>query len=62
MAQGIDATKTPARPSHEAIESTGEEATEQQKIDRIAMESAKRGNNQIHADETRNPGTSEFTK
>ncbi len=62
MAQGLNSTKTPARPSHEAIESTGEEATEQQKIDRVAMESAKRGQNRIHADETKIPGSSIFTK
>lgn len=62
MAQGVDATKTAARPSHEAIEQSGEEATEQQKIDRVLMEAARRGNNQIHSDETVNPGSSEFTK
>lgn len=61
MEQGINSSKTPARPSHEAIE-TGENDTEQQKIDRIAMESAKRGENRIHSDETNIPGSSEFTK
>jgi len=62
MAIGVNATKTPGRPSHEAIESTGEEATEAQKIDRIAMEGAKRAQNRIHDDEGKVPGSSIFTK
>ncbi len=62
MAQEIDATKTPGRPSHEAVESTGSEDTEAQKIDKVAMESAKRGQNRIHTDETKIPGSSIFTK
>jgi hypothetical protein len=61
MAQGIDATKTPGRPSHEAIESTGDES-EQSRIDKDAMESAKRAENRIHSDETKIPGSSIFTK
>jgi hypothetical protein len=65
MATGLDSTKTADRPSHEAIESTGGEAAEstpQQRLDRVAMESAKRAQNRIHDDETKNPGTSIFTK
>jgi hypothetical protein len=67
MASGLDSTKTGARPSHEAIESTGGEAdqaseTPSQRIDHEAMESAKRAQNRIHDDETKNPGTSIFTK
>ena len=62
MEQDINATKTPARPSHEAIEETGEEMTEQQKMDRVAMDSAKRAQNRLHTDETSVPGSSEFTK
>lgn len=61
MAQGIDATKTPGRPSHEAIEETGDES-EQSKLDKLAMESAKRSTNRIHSDETKIPGSSIFTK
>jgi hypothetical protein len=60
MAQGIDATKIPGRPSHEAIEETGEES-EASKLDKMAMESAKRSQNRIHSDETVVPGSSEFT-
>jgi hypothetical protein len=65
MAAGLDSTKTADRPSHEAIESTGGEAenlTPEQRLDHEAMESAKKAQNRIHADETKNPGTSIFTK
>ncbi len=67
MASGLDATKTGARPSHEAIESTGGNATgvaetPLERLDHEAMESAKRAQNRIHANETKNPGTSIFTK
>jgi hypothetical protein len=58
MAQGLDSSKTPARPSHEAIESeaTAAEAGES------AMESAKRSTNRIHADEESLPGDTVFSK
>jgi hypothetical protein len=61
MAQGIDATKIPGRPFHEAIEETGSES-EASKLDKVAMESAKRSQNRIHTDETNVPGSSIFTK
>ncbi len=67
MASGLDTTKTGARPSHEALESDGGQATEitetpLQHVDHVAMESAKRAQNRIHADEGKNPGTQIFTK
>lgn len=67
MASGLDSTKTPARPSHEAIESSGGNATDvdsskREHMDREAMESAKRSQNRMHDNETKNPGNSEFTK
>ena len=67
MAQGLDSTKTGARPSHEAVESSGGQGTDVAKtplerIDHSAMESAKRAENRIHADEGKNPGTQIFTK
>lgn len=66
MASGLDSTKTAGRPSHEAIESSGGGAgvgdTPAQRLDHEAMESAKRAQNRIHADEGKNPGTSIFTK
>jgi hypothetical protein len=67
MAIGVDSTKTAARPSHEAIESTGGNATSigetaQQKIDHVAMESAKRAQNRVHSNETQIPGSSVISK
>ena len=67
MAQGIDSTKTGARPSHEAIESndpaTEVGRTEEQKMDDVAMESAKRAGNRIKSNANNNsPGDSIFTK
>jgi hypothetical protein len=60
-------TKTGARASHEAIESTGGNATElgnteQERIDHVAMDMAKRSQNVIHEDEGKNPGGQIFTK
>lgn len=67
MASGLDSTKMEERPSHEAIESTGGNATDvaetpRERLDHDAMESAKRAQNRIHANETKNPGSSIFTK
>jgi hypothetical protein len=65
MASGLDSTKTADRPSHEAVEdivADSSESTPEQRLDRAAMESAKRAQNRIHEDETKNPGTSIFTK
>ena len=67
MASGLDSTKTSARPSHEAIESTGGNATDttdsaRKRLDHEAMQSAKRAQNRIHDDEEKNPEDSLFTK
>ncbi|MEO6815095.1 MAG: hypothetical protein ABI177_00190 [Edaphobacter sp.] len=66
MSQGLDSTKTGARPSHEAIEGDNS-ATEigksdEEKLDQIGMESAKRAENRIHSNEERTPGNSIFSK
>lgn len=61
MAQELDSTKLPARPSSQHAEQSGEDS-EESRLDKSAMESAKRGQNRIHADETSVPGNSEFTK
>jgi hypothetical protein len=66
MASGLDSTKTAERPSHEAIEQTGGEATQvgetpMERIDQDAMESAKRAQNRIHNDEQKNPEDTIFT-
>ena len=67
MEQGLNSTKTPARPSHEAIEnkvgmSGVDETTEEQKIDRAAMRGAKRAENRIGANEENIPGSTIFSK
>jgi hypothetical protein len=66
MAQGLDSTKTGARPSHEAIEqetsATEVGKSEQEKLDHIGMESAKRAQNRIHSNEETTPGNSIFSK
>jgi len=66
MAQGMDSTKDAARPSHEAIESespaTEVGETDQQKMDHAAMQSAKRAENRIRANEDTTPGNTLFTK
>ena len=67
MASGLDSTKTPARPSHEAIESTGGNANNadesaRKRLDQEAMQSAKRAQNRIHDDEQKNPEDTIFTK
>lgn len=66
MAQGLNSTKTDARPSHEAIESdapaTGVGKSEREKLDHVGMESAKRANNRIRSNEDSTPGNTIFTK
>lgn len=67
MASGLDATKSPARPSHESLETTGGQATEItetpiEHADHEAMESAKRAQNRLHDNESKNPGSQIFTK
>jgi hypothetical protein len=66
MAQGLNSTKTGARPAHEAIESnasaTEVNKTPQQKMDDAAMQSAKRAQNRIHSNEETTPGNTIFSK
>lgn len=67
MAQGLDSTKSPARPSHEAVETSSGGATDigetpLEHADHEAMESAKRAQNRIHDNEGKNPGSQIFTK
>ncbi len=66
MAQGLDSTKTAARPSHQAIEQD-EVATEvgdsdQNRLDHIAMEAAKRSSNRIISNEEKIPSSTIFSK
>jgi hypothetical protein len=66
MAQGLNSTKTAARPSHEAIEeeTTANEGnkSDQEKIDHLAMQSAKRAGNRISSNEETNSSNSIFSK
>lgn len=66
MAQGLDSTKTGARPSHEAIEeetsATEVGKSDEEKLNHVGMESAKRAQNRIHSNEERTPGNSIFSK
>jgi hypothetical protein len=66
MAQGLDSTKTGARPSHEAIEeetsATEAGKSDQEKMNHVGMESAKRAQNRIHSNEETTPGNSIFSK
>jgi len=66
MAHGLNSTKSPARPSHEALE-THTHATEvgkskQEKLDDLAMQSARRAENRIRANQDTLPGNTMFTK
>jgi hypothetical protein len=66
MAQGLNSTKTAARPSHEAIEdeTTADEAnkSDQEKMDHIAMQSAKRAQNRLVSNEETTSANSIFSK
>lgn len=63
----LNSTKSGARPLHEAVESETGDATDagktdQEHLDRVAMESAKRSQNRIHNDEEKIPGSTIFSK
>jgi hypothetical protein len=66
MAQGLNSTKTGARPSHEAIEKNASATeigkTPQERVDDEAMQTAKRAQNRIHTNENVTPGNQIFTK
>jgi len=51
MSMNLNSTKSHDRPSHEALENKEGDATDEHKIDKIAMESAKRGQERIKHDE-----------
>ena len=67
MEQNLNSEKTPARASQGATGNkigtntlTGK--SEQQKMDQVAMKAAKRAENRFREDETKIPGSTEFTK
>jgi hypothetical protein len=66
MAQRLNSTKSPTRPSHEAIEdeTIADEGnkSDRERMDHAAMQSAKRAQNRIHSNEETTPGNSVFSK
>jgi hypothetical protein len=66
MAQGLNSTKSGARPSHEAIEdeTTADESnkSDRERIDHAAMQGAKRAQNRVISNEETTPGNSIFSK
>ncbi len=66
MATSVDATKIPARPSHESSthdKTTGVAETSEERIDHEAMEMAKRAEKRLKDDDKDEiPGDSIFTK
>jgi len=67
MALGLDSSKLAARPSHEAIVSSGEDGiddfkSDQQKINDLALRTAKRAGNRINANEELISGSTIFSK
>jgi hypothetical protein len=68
MEQELHTSKTGARPSYEAIENkVGAEPmtvaeAEEKKIDKVAMQGAKRAENRMHNNEERIPGSTIFSK
>jgi len=67
MEQDLNSSKTAARPSHEAIEDEAgtsklTDATEHEKLDRVAMRGAKRAENRILNNEENIPGSTIFSK
>jgi hypothetical protein len=67
MAYGLNSSKTPARPAHQAIEKASEDSidafkTSQQKLDNLAMRTARRAQNRIIDNEENIPGSRIFSK
>ncbi len=67
MEQNLNSSKTPARPSHEAVDATLRDGklmdkTDEERIDQAAMKAAKRAGNRIAVNEERVPGDTMFTK
>ena len=67
MEQNLNSNKTPARPSHEAIDTKLRDGklvdkTDEERIDQVAMKAAKRAGNRIAGNEERVPGDTIFSK
>lgn len=67
MEQELNSNKTPARPSHQAIEnkigsSKVADRTEREKMDQVGMKAAKRAENRMVNNEEKIPGSKIFSK
>ncbi len=67
MAHGLDSSKMASRPSHEAVETAGEDKiddfkSDEKKMDDVAMRGAKRAQNRIIANQEEIPGSTIFSK
>ncbi len=67
MALEQDLGKMAARPSHEAVETPGDDSikdfkSDEKKLDNVAMRGAKRAENRIAANEEKIPGSTIFSK
>ena len=67
MAHGLNSSKTPARPAHQAIEKASDTSidyfkTEHRRLDNLAMRWAKRAQNRLLVNEHKNPGNTIFSK
>lgn len=67
MAHGLNSTKSPARPAHQAIEKASESSidhfkTQHRRLDNLAMRWAKRAQNRLLNNEQRTPGNTIFSK
>jgi hypothetical protein len=67
MAHGLNSSKTPARPSRQAIETASESSidafkNQHRKVSNLAMRFARRAQNRILDNEERLPGSTIFSK
>jgi hypothetical protein len=67
MAHGLNSTKSPARPSRQAIETASESSidafkNEHRKVSNFAMRVARRAQNRLLDNEERLPGSTIFSK
>jgi hypothetical protein len=67
MNENLKSTKTAAKPSHDAIMPDTRDATDthksvEERLDRSAMETARRAQNRTHINEERTPGNTIFSK
>lgn len=67
MAHGLNSTKSPARPSRQAIETASESSIDafknnHRKVSNLAMRVARRAQNRLLDNEERLPGSTIFSK